>query len=220
MWLFFFSAAAADGKMDREKISVRICTTMYYNVLRSLFIIQRRGMKYMEEIKITEMNEEEQVKYAIEQMEQGKSQRSVAEELGMVESTLRRRVKKYKESLVQDEQTSTLESQESTQKEQQEQAKQVRNKQAHMSNPTFTESEIKVIKDILKERERDMQLFHEYRIYKELERVPVNGESVRSAFNMSKETTERLRTFASVRRIPLQDLVELSVIRLLDEYDK
>jgi hypothetical protein len=96
----------------------------------------------------------------------------------------------------------------------------VRSKQAHMSTPTFTDSEVNVIKQIVKERERDIELFHEYKIYKELEKVPTDAEHVRSAFNMSKKTTERLKKFSNVRRIPLQDLVELAVINLLDQYDK
>ena len=59
----------------------------------------------------------------------------------------------------------------------------------------------------------------DFTIYKELERVPVNVEHIRSAFNMSKDTTERLREFSKVRRIPLQDLVELAVLDLLAKYD-
>lgn len=58
-----------------------------------------------------------------------------------------------------------------------------------------------------------------YEIYKEIERVPVNVDHVRSAFNMSKGTTERLKKFSKVRRIPLQDLVELAVLDLLQKYD-
>ena len=45
-------------------------------------------------------------------------------------------------------------------------------------------------------------MFHEYIIYKELEKVPVDAEHVRSALNMSKDTTERLKKFSQVRRIP------------------
>ena len=48
--------------------------------------------------------------------------------------------------------------------------------------------------------------------------MPTNTETVRSAFNMSKETTERLKKYASERRLPLQDIVELAVINLLDQF--
>jgi hypothetical protein len=87
-------------------------------------------------------------------------------------------------------------------------------------NIDLTSKEIKVLKQIVKERESNIELFNEYQIYKELEKVPVDAETVRSAFNMSKETTERLRKYASVRRIPLQDLVELAVLNLLNKYDR
>ena len=81
------------------------------------------------------------------------------------------------------------------------------------------------MKEIVKEYEsnffqsNDIEL-KEYQIYKELEKVKTDAEHIRSAFNMSKETTERLKKFSNVRRIPLQDLVELAVINLLNEYDK
>ena len=58
-----------------------------------------------------------------------------------------------------------------------------------------------------------------YTIYKELERVPIDVEHVRSAFNMSVGTTEQLKKFSKLRRIPLQDLVELAVMDLLEKYD-
>jgi hypothetical protein len=58
-----------------------------------------------------------------------------------------------------------------------------------------------------------------YRIYDELSKLP-NDETVRSAYNMSKQTTERLKKYANERRLPLQDLVELAVINLLDQYEK
>lgn len=89
----------------------------------------------------------------------------------------------------------------------------------------FTEEEIKVLKEIVKEYENNFFKSNEmqpseYEIYKELEKVRTDAETIRSAFNMSKETTERLKHFSQVRRIPLQDLVELAVITLLDKYDK
>ena len=59
----------------------------------------------------------------------------------------------------------------------------------------------------------------DYTIYKEIERVPIDVEHVRSAFNMSVGTTEQLKKFSKLRRIPLQDLVELAVMDLLEKYD-
>ena len=93
-------------------------------------------------------------------------------------------------------------------------------KKDEVKNDDFTPDEIKVLKEIIAERKSDIQLFHEYRIYKELSKVPTDAETVRSAFNMSKETTERLKKYANERRLPLQDLVELAVINLLDNYNK
>jgi hypothetical protein len=87
-------------------------------------------------------------------------------------------------------------------------------------NKDFTEKEIQSLKQIIEEREKNIELFYQYRVYEELEKVPVGAEQVRSAFNMSKETTERLKKYASVRRLPLQDLVELAVINLLERYDQ
>ena len=87
-------------------------------------------------------------------------------------------------------------------------------------NADFTQGEIEVLKEIISERKNDLKLSHEYRVYKELDKVPTNVETVRSAFNISKRTTERLKKFSSERRLPLQDLVELAVINLLDQYDK
>ena len=68
--------------------------------------------------------------------------------------------------------------------------------------------------------ESDIKFIQEFKIYKELEKVPTDAETVRSAFNMSKETTELLKKYSQSRRIPLQDLVELAVINLLEQYDK
>jgi hypothetical protein len=68
--------------------------------------------------------------------------------------------------------------------------------------------------------QNDIKFIQEFKIYKELEKVPTDAETVRSAFNMSKETTERLKKYSQFRRIPLQDLVELAVINLLEQYDK
>jgi hypothetical protein len=87
-------------------------------------------------------------------------------------------------------------------------------------NNNFTDREMEVLKLLIKEHEKNIKYFHEYRIYDEITKVPVGAVQVRSAFNMSKETTERLKKYASVRRIPLQDIVELAVIKLLEQYDK
>lgn len=87
-------------------------------------------------------------------------------------------------------------------------------------NIDFTEEEKEILKTLVQERKHDFKLFHEYKVYDEIKKVPIGSDQVRSAFNMSKETTERLKKYASVRRLPLQDLVELAVINLLDQYDK
>ena len=69
-------------------------------------------------------------------------------------------------------------------------------------------------------QEGQSKINNHYKIYDDITKVSEEGEAVRSAFNMSIKTTERLKKFSQVRRIPLQDLVELAVINLLDEYDK
>ena len=50
----------------------------------------------------------------------------------------------------------------------------------------------------------------DYTIYKEIERVPIDVEHVRSAFNMSVGTTEQLKKFSKLRRIPLQKFSGIS----------
>jgi hypothetical protein len=99
-------------------------------------------------------------------------------------------------------------------------AKNTEVQQSTLTNHDFTEEEKRVLKLLINEHNKDYKLFREYRVYEELSKVPINAEQVRSAFNMSKETTERLKKYASERRLPLQDLVELAVINLLDQYDK
>jgi hypothetical protein len=90
--------------------------------------------------------------------------------------------------------------------------------------PIFTEEEIKVLKEIVKEYENnffkanDIQV-GKLQIYMDLEKVPKNVEHIRSAFNISKETMEELKLLSTVRRIPLQDLAELAFIDLLEKYD-
>lgn len=87
-------------------------------------------------------------------------------------------------------------------------------------NNDFTEEEVRVLKLLIDEHQNDYKMFSEYRIYDELSKVPIGAEQVRSAFNISKETTERLKKYANERRLPLQDIVELAVINLLDQYEK
>ena len=84
--------------------------------------------------------------------------------------------------------------------------------------PVFTNDEIEVLKSLIREHKRDYTLFTKYRIYEELAIIPNEGESVRNAYNLSRKTTERLKEFANDRRLPLQDLVELAIIKLLEQY--
>jgi transposase-like protein len=159
------------------------------------------------------MTNEELARYVEEQLKQGKSKRGIARELGMADSTLRMKIKPYENK---GEQTGDMKEQsQQTEVHESTQVQESTNK-----NIDFTSKEIKVLKQIVKEHESNIELFHEYQIYKELEKVPVDAETVRSAFNMSKETTERLKKYSQVRRIPLQDLVELAVLNLLNKYDK
>lgn len=87
-------------------------------------------------------------------------------------------------------------------------------------NLSLTNEEIKVLKSIVKERKSDSELVNKYAIYDELLKVPVGKDTERSAYNLSKTTTSRLKKYAKERRLPLQDLVELAIINLLDKYDK
>ena len=105
-----------------------------------------------------------------------------------------------------------------------EKGEQKKSMEAQKSTPNysdFTEKEIEVLKKFVKERENNIKFFDELQIYRELKKVPVDDtEKVRSAFNMSKKTTERLKKYSQIRRIPLQDLVELFVMNGLEKYDK
>lgn len=87
-------------------------------------------------------------------------------------------------------------------------------------NLSLTNEEIKVLKTMVKERKSDSELINKYAIYDELLKVPVSKDTERSAYNLSKTTTSRLKKYAKERRLPLQDLVELAIINLLDKYDK
>ena len=82
----------------------------------------------------------------------------------------------------------------------------------------FTSEEMNVLKRII----QDYQFIdvRKYMIYEALERVPNNVDQERIANNISKETSTRLKQFAKERRLPLQDLVELAIIELLDKYNK
>jgi hypothetical protein len=53
----------------------------------------------------------------------------------------------------------------------------------------------------------------------EIAKLPKEQPMVRSAYSMSKETTEHLRRYAKEHKLPIQALVEVSVIKLLDRYD-
>ena len=60
----------------------------------------------------------------------------------------------------------------------------------------------------------------EVKINDEIAKLPKDQEKIRSAYNMSKETTERLKKFAHECKIPIQSLVELAIIQGLEKYDK
>ncbi|OAH59271.1 hypothetical protein AWH48_16155 [Domibacillus aminovorans] len=87
-------------------------------------------------------------------------------------------------------------------------------------NSDFTIEEIKELKNMIEERKNDYELFDKYKIYDELSKVPTDEEIERCAYNLSKTTNARLKNYAKERRLPLQDLVELAIIDLLDRYDK
>ena len=154
----------------------------------------------LQEQKIKEMNEKELMEYLEEQSKLPRNkrhtQKDVARILGIGERTLRRQLSDFRNEGKVIEQLDI-----------------------------FTEEEIKVLKQVVADYQNnffnanDIEL-KEYQIYKDLEKVKTDADLIRSAFNLSKETTERLKKFSSVRRIPLQDLVELAVVKLLEEYDK
>jgi hypothetical protein len=193
----------------------------------------------LEEHEIIRMSIADIAKYMDEQKKLGKERERTQEEIAKIRGvslkTLRNQTKPFREKREQtrtiDANSSTQETQESTNDVQesteivQENAEKVQENTSDvqestpMNNP-FNDDEIKVLKQIVGERKADIELFHEYKIYGELERVPIDEETVRSAFTMSKGTTEKLKRFSQVRRIPLQDLVELAVINLLEKYDK
>ena len=58
------------------------------------------------------------------------------------------------------------------------------------------------------------------KINEEIAKLPKDREKIRSAYNMSKETTERLKKFSHDHKIPIQSLVELAIIQGLEKYDK
>jgi predicted transcriptional regulator len=155
----------------------------------------------LQEQKIKEMNEKELMEYLEEQSklprnEREYTQKDIARIRGVGERTIRRQLSDFRNEGKVIEQLDI-----------------------------FTEEEIKVLKQVVADYQNnffnanDIEL-KEYQIYKDLEKVKTDADLIRSAFNLSKETTERLKKFSSVRRIPLQDLVELAVVKLLEEYDK
>jgi len=158
----------------------------------------------MEEHEIKKMGLKELAKYMDEQKSLGRNkertQPEIAKIRGVSVKTLTKQTNIFREK---GEQKESMEEQKST-----------------PNYKDFSEKEIKVLKQLIKERENNIKFFQEFKIYKELEKVPTDAETVRSAFNMSKKTTERLKKYSQVRRIPLQDLVELAVINMLDDYEK
>lgn len=145
----------------------------------------------------------EELREARRKIDNGESQNNVAKSMGIGQKTLKNKLIKAN---LWDGLVSTDE-----------------NEEVHMStqkNADFTQEEIDVLKGIIHERKGNIELFSVYQIYDELSKVPTDVEQVRNAYNMSKQTTERLKKYASERRLPLQDLVELAVINLLDKYEK
>jgi transposase-like protein len=180
--------------------------------------LEREGMNLQEQ-NLKDLSIEDQTKWASEQQSNGKTYAELAKQLNVNESTLKSRIKTFRKK----------NGIESTPRNEKRGGKQI-NTKVNIDVQPFTEEEIEVLKgiiedievlkEIIQEHQLDVSYFHEYRIYEELKKVPRDAEPVRSAFNMSKETTERLKKFASVRMIPLQSLVELAVINLLEKYDK
>lgn len=157
----------------------------------------------MEEQEIKSMGLKELSEYMDEQKslgKKGRTQKEIAKIRGVSKSTLIRQTKMFRKK---GEQKESMEEQNST-----------------PNYSGFTERQIEVLIEFVEERENDIKFFNELQIYKELEKVPTDDEIVRSAFNMSKKTTERLRKYSQFRRIPLQDLVELFVMNGLEKYDK
>ena len=164
-------------------------------------------------MEVKEMTDKELFEYVEERKRQAESQRSIAKELNMGESTLRAKLKRHKETIEQIgtsnkiEKTILLPKNDKVQR-------------GTDMNAEFSQNDISTLKQLIKEHESTKAVVEKYKIYDELSKVPVNAETVRSAFNMSKDTTERLKKYAGERRLPLQDIVELAVINLLEQYDK
>jgi transposase len=167
--------------------------------------LQEQKIKRLSEEEIKNLSNDELMEYLEEQSKiprnKRHTQKEVAEILGIGERSIRRSLSDYRNKGGK-----TIE-----------------------KEPIFTEEEIKALEEIVKEmiKEHENNFFQsndfdlkEYQIYEDLKKVQTNPQHVRSAFNMSKETTEQLKKFSQIRRIPLQDLVELAVIKLLEEYDR
>ena len=179
----------------------------------------------MEAQELNKLSDKQLVEFIDKQKElpNGLSITKIAEMLGIKRTTLNSRIKKIRENGEKMDDSKNSKEQVSTPiqaKEKTSTQKRSNVETGQTKNADFTQEEIKVLKEIIGERKSDLKLSHEYRVYKELDKVPTDGETVRSAFNMSKTTTERLKKYANERRLPLQDLVELAVINLLDQYDK
>jgi hypothetical protein len=179
-------------------------------------------------VNVLELDTEEQTKWAHEQNVLGIPQRELAEKLNVNVNTLKSRITTYRKThgievtnknmKRPNKNTGVQKSTNENSNTGQMKTNSPKSTQSNSNEPAFTESEIKTLKEIIKERESNKELLNEFMIYKELSKVPTDAETIRSAFNMSKETTERLKKYANERRLPLQDIVELAVINLLDKY--
>ena len=139
-------------------------------------------------INVLELDKDEQTKWSHEQNELGRTYKELAEILGVPESTLKSRIRTYRKnngimSTSSDVKKSNVNTnvQMSTQKKPNVITGQTK-------NVDFAPEEIEVLKKVISERKRDSELLDEYRVYKELDKVPTNEETIRSAFNMSKTT--------------------------------
>ena len=157
----------------------------------------------MEKEELQKLSDKELVDFIDEQkkLPNGLTITKIAQILGVNRTTFNSRIKKIRESGEKMDDSKNTEEQEGTPiqaKEKTSAPKKSNVNTGQTKNADFTQEEIEVLKNLISERQRDLKLFHEYRIYKELDKVPTNEETVRSAFNMSKTTTERLKKYASV----------------------
>jgi ribosomal protein S13 len=161
--------------------------------------LQEQKIKRLSEEGIKNLSNDELMEYLEEQSKLPRNkrhlQKDIAKILGIGERTLRRQLSDYRN-------------------------------EGKAIEKYLTEHEIEVIKEIVEKYENNFFNFSDeinldkFQIYNDLEKVKIGEDPIRSAFNLSKETTEKLKTFSNVRRIQLQDLVELFVINGLEKYDK